>query len=49
MRDLYKLVLWPESQTYMDEAWFDDLAILADADSIGESNAWLIPIEYIKS
>ena len=46
--DTYTLVLWPECQAYMDEPWFDDLAILADADSIGESNAWLIPTEYIK-
>jgi hypothetical protein len=47
MNDIYKLVLWPESQTYMDEPWFDDLAILADADSIGEGQAYFIPIEHI--
>ena len=45
----YILVLWPESQTYMDEAWFDDHAVLADYDSIGESQAYFIPTEYIKS
>jgi len=45
----YTLVLWPECQAYMDEPWFDEHAILADADSIGESQAYFIPIEYIKS
>ena len=45
----YTLVLWPESQTYMDEPWFDDHAILADYDSVGESQAYFIPTEYIKS
>ena len=44
----YTLVLWPESQTYMDEPWFDDHAVLADYDSIGESQAYFIPTEYIK-
>jgi|TARA_R100000030_G_scaffold101_1_gene111 hypothetical protein len=46
MNDIYKLVLWPESQAYMDEPWFDDHAILADAEAIGESQAYFIPIEY---
>lgn len=45
-KDAYKLVLWPESQAYMDEPWFDDHAILADADQVGESQAYFIPIEY---
>ena len=55
MNDVYKLVLWPEVQQYMDEPWFDnDLAkggkaILADCNSIGESQAYFIPIEYIKT
>ena len=44
----YTLVLWPESQTYMDEPWFDDLAILADYDSVGESQAYFIPTEHVK-
>ena len=46
--DNYTLVLWPESQAYMDEPWFDDHAILADADQIGEGQAYFIPIEYIQ-
>ena len=46
VKDAYKLVLWPESQAYMDEPWFDDHAILADADQIGEGQAYFIPIEY---
>jgi hypothetical protein len=45
MRDLYELVLWPESQAYMDEPWFEDEAILA-IDAFGESQAYFIPIEY---
>lgn len=44
--DNYKLVLWPESQTYMDEPWFEDHAILADSEQLGESQAYFIPIEY---
>ena len=44
----YTLVLWPESQTYMDEPWFDDHAILADYDSVGESQAYFIPTEHVK-
>jgi len=42
---LYKLVLWPESQTYMDEPWFDEEAFLA-IDAFGESQAYFIPIQY---
>mgnify|MGYP000377365734 CR=1 FL=1 len=45
-KDAYRLVLWPESQAYMDEPWFDDHAILADVEAIGESQAYFIPIEY---
>ena len=43
----YILVLWPQSQKYMDEESFDDHAILADYESIGESSAYFIPEEYI--
>ena len=46
-KDTYTLVLWPESQSYMDEPWFEDHAVLADYDSIGESQAFFIPTEYI--
>ncbi len=49
MNDVYKLVLWPEVQQYMDEPWFDDHAILADYNSVGESQAYFIPIEHIKT
>ena len=41
--DVYILVLWPNSQAYMDEEWFDEEAILADFDSIGEGQAYFIP------
>jgi len=47
--DRYTLVLWPESQTYMDEPWFNDHAVLADYDSIGESQAYFIPIKYTQA
>ena len=46
MNDIYKLVLWPESQAYMDEPWFNDHAVLADSEQLGESQAYFIPIEY---
>lgn len=49
MNDTYKLVLWPESQAYMDEPWFDDHAILADFEQLGESQAYFIPIEYTQA
>ena len=45
-KDAYKLALWPESQSYMDEPWFDTEAILADADQVGEGQAYFIPIQY---
>lgn len=45
--DTYILVLWPESQTYMDEPWFDEHAVLADYESVQASQAYFIPIEYI--
>jgi hypothetical protein len=45
---LYKLVLWPESQTYMDEPWFDEEAILA-IDAFGESQAYFIPVQYTQA
>jgi len=54
MNDTYKLVLWPESRTYMDEPWFDDHAILADYDSVstiifhGESQAYFIPTRLLR-
>ena len=40
---VYILVLWPNSQEYMDEEWFDEEAIPVDFDSIGEGGAYLIP------
>lgn len=45
--DLYVLVLWPESQIFMDEDWFDKETSLADCDKFG-SSAYFIPIERIK-
>ena len=49
MNDIYKLVLWPESQAYMDEPWFKDHAILADSEQLGESQAYFIPAEHTQS
>jgi hypothetical protein len=37
----YSLVEWPESQTYMEEEWFQEEAIL------GESSSYFIPIRRI--
>lgn len=45
MRDLYELVLWPESQAYMDEPWFEDEAVLANP----ITKAYFIPIEYTQA
>jgi hypothetical protein len=39
----YKLVLWPESQDFMDEDWFQEEAILAQE---GDA-AYFIPNKYI--
>ena len=47
--DTYTLVLWPESQAYMDEPWFEHDAVLADAYSIGEGQAYFILTKHIKS
>ena len=46
--DNYKLVLWPESQTYMEEPWFEEEAVLADCEQLGESQAYFIPIDKVK-
>lgn len=40
--ETYVLVTWPDSQEYMDEAWFQDKAHLADEEKVG-SSAYFIP------
>ena len=42
----YILVLWPESQEFMDEEWFEHEAFLADHVSVAGS-AYFIPEERI--
>lgn len=42
MESNYILVLWPESQEFMEEEWFQDEAVLADHENIGGS-AYFIP------
>lgn len=37
--DTYTLVMWPESQDFMDEDWFDEEAVLFP----DESSAYFIP------
>ena len=49
MNDVYKLVLWPEVQQYMDEDWFESEACLAPYEYVGEHQAYFIPIENIKA
>lgn len=40
----YVLIRWPESQFIMDEAWFEDEAILAlGSEEITGSSAYFIP------
>ena len=44
----YELVLWPDSQEYMEEDWFNKEAILSlgNEDEVG-SSAYFIPVKYI--
>lgn len=47
-QNLYKLVLWPESQAYMDMPWFEEEAILAlGKEDITGGSAYFIPLKYI--
>lgn len=39
MSNLYVLVEWPDSQSLMEESWFEDEAILT------ESSAYFVPID----
>jgi len=43
MDNMYILVLWPDSQEYMDKEWFQDEAILETAGKFG-SSAYFIPL-----
>lgn len=43
----YTLVMWPESQAYMEEAWFEDEAVLENEGKFG-SGAYFIPTKYIE-
>lgn len=44
--NLYELVLWPESQEYMEEPWFQEEAVLDNSEN-AESSSYFIPIERI--
>ena len=45
----YNLIMWPESQNFMEEEWFEDEAILAlgNEDMTG-SSAYFIPTHRLK-
>ncbi len=45
----YNLIMWPESQNFMEEEWFEDEAILAlgNEDMTG-SSAYFIPTHKLK-
>jgi len=43
----YTLVMWPESQPYMDEDWFEAEAVLENEGKFG-SAAYFIPTKYIE-
>jgi hypothetical protein len=46
--DTYVLIQWPESQSFMEEPWFDDEAILAlGAEEQTGSSAYFIPEERL--
>ena len=47
----YTLVMWPESQVYMDEKWFNKEAILYQAIREEQDyldSAYFIPTKYLK-
>ena len=46
VENTYTLVLWPESQDYMEQWWFWEESILANEPKYG-SSAYLIPTKYI--
>lgn len=41
--EAYVLLLWPDSQEWMDEEWWDEEAVLAFVD--GEAQAFFIPAD----
>jgi hypothetical protein len=57
VNEMYVLVLWPESQEYMDKEWFDVEAVLCNLYNApgsehrlaDESAAYFIPIKYINN
>jgi hypothetical protein len=46
LEDAYVLVMWPESQMFMEEDWFHEEAILENEGNFG-SAAYFIPLKYI--
>ena len=48
IKESYTLIGWPKCQTYMEEPWFDNEAILAlGSEEITGSSAYFIPTRYI--
>jgi len=53
LNETYVLVLYPDVQMYMEEEWFDNVAVLCSVDDsehflAEEYSAFFIPIKYIK-
>jgi len=46
LEEAYILVLWPESQMYMEEDWFQEEAVLEYECKYG-SSAYFIPLKYM--
>tara|TARA_R110002020_G_scaffold36503_5_gene109807 strand:+ start:11678 stop:11902 length:225 start_codon:yes stop_codon:yes gene_type:complete len=52
LNETYVLVLFPDVQKYMEEEWFDNVAVLCSVDDpkhflAGEYSAFFIPIKYV--
>lgn len=49
MKELYVLVMWPESQLLMEQSWFNKCILAQDIEGyeiqVGPS-AYFVPVEY---
>lgn len=45
IEDTYSIVIWPDSQEYMEKEWFEEEAIL-DVEGKFGSSAYFIPTKY---
>ena len=53
LNEMYVLVLWPDSQEYMEKEWFNTEAVLCNPQPnhrlAGEHSAYFIPIKYVNN